>query len=36
MKKAFGLYQNAAESGSTDAQGDLGDMYYYEKETEKS
>ncbi len=29
MKKAFELYQVAAELGNADAQIDLGDMYYY-------
>lgn len=36
MKKAFELYQVAAELGNTDAQVDLGDMYYYGKETTQS
>ncbi|WP_286178684.1 hypothetical protein [Escherichia sp. 93.0816] len=36
MKKAFELYQIAAELGNTDAQIDLGDMYYFGKETIQS
>lgn len=36
MKKAFELYQVAAELGNTDAQVDLGDMYYYGEETPQS
>ncbi|MCZ7837065.1 tetratricopeptide repeat protein [Atlantibacter hermannii] len=36
MKKAFELYQIAAELGNTDAQVDLGDMYYYGEETFQS
>ncbi|WP_286037308.1 tetratricopeptide repeat protein [Enterobacter asburiae] len=36
MKKAFELYQVAAELGNTDAQVDLGDMYYSGEETPQS
>lgn len=36
MKKAFELYQVAAELGNTDAQVDLGDFYYGGEETKQS
>lgn len=36
MKKAFEIYQIAAELGNTDAQVDLGDMYYSGEEAAQS